>query len=58
MKAWHYTKLHSKDNAAARRRRILHTLRKPAKQPTKLAEESEVELELEPAGKDILRHCI
>jgi hypothetical protein len=22
MKAWHYTKLHSKDNAAARRRRI------------------------------------
>ena len=36
------TKLHSKDNAAARRmrrRRITNTLRTPTTQPTKLAEE-------------------
>jgi putative addiction module killer protein len=38
----HITKLHSKDNATARRRlrrRIIDTLRKPTTQPTKLAKE-------------------
>jgi hypothetical protein len=40
-----YTISLSKDNEAARRkhrRRILHTLRKPTTQPTKLAKESEL----------------
>jgi hypothetical protein len=39
------TKLHSKDNAAARRRlrrRIIDTSRKPTTQPTKLAEECDL----------------
>jgi hypothetical protein len=42
-----YTKLHSKHNAAARRRfcrRIVHTLRKPTTQPTKLGKECDLVL--------------
>jgi len=36
------TVLISEDNEAARRRRIVHTLKKLTTQPTKLAKESEV----------------